>query len=414
MSSPTIPPGAKVLSVGELTRGVKGLLEDAFPSVWVAGEISNLARPSSGHVYLSLKDADAQVRSVMWRGMALRLRFEPADGQQVIARGRVSVYAPRGDYQLLIEEMHVKGMGAAELALRQLKEKLFRLGWFDPARKKRLPRFPKRLALVTSPSGAAVRDMLEILTRRWPAAEVWICPVRVQGEGAALEIATALATLNRLHQSGALPLCAVILGRGGGSAEDLWEFNDERVARAIFEAVFPVVSAVGHEIDLTIADLVADFRALTPSQAATSVVPDAAELRLGLNDCGDRLRDALRRQVEQARQRLDDLATRRIFRLPKERIHDCEQRLDEWGERLRRAARQRMTKARERLEAGAAQLESLSPLNVLARGYSLTRTEADNRVIRNAEQVKSGDRLRTTVQHGWIISRVEEAGPSVS
>ncbi len=414
MTPPTIPTGAKVLSVGELTRGVKGLLEDAFPAVWVAGEISNLARPASGHVYLSLKDAEAQLRAVMWRGVALRLRFEPADGQEVIARGRLSVYPPRGDYQLVIEELHVKGLGAQELALRQLKEKLFRLGFFAPERKKPLPRFPRRIALITSPTGAAVRDMLEILARRWPAVEVWVCPARMQGDGAAQEIATALAQLNRLHRSGALPLDVVILGRGGGSTEDLWAFNEESVAHAIYDSKVPVVSAVGHEIDLTIADLVADWRALTPSAAAAAVVPDAQELRQGLIDVEQRLRDALDRQLRQARRRLDDLAARRVFLMPRERIRDHEQRLDDFAERLHRAAKQRLTQARERLEAGAARLESLSPLNVLARGYSLTRREADGSVVRRAEQARPGDLLRTTLHQGWIVSRVETTEPPTS
>lgn len=409
-----IPAGAKVLSVGELTRSVKGLLEDAFPAVWVSGEISNLARPASGHVYLTLKDADAQLGAVIWRGVALRLRFDPADGQEVIARGRLSVYPPQGKYQLVIEELHIKGLGAAELALRQLKEKLFRLGYFDPARKKPLPRFPRRIALLTSATGAAVRDMLEILAHRWPAAEVWVCPVRVQGDGAAENIAATLGALNRLHRSGNLSLDVAILGRGGGSAEDLWEFNEECLAQAIFDSAVPVVSAVGHEIDLSIADLVADYRALTPSQAATAVTPDVTELWQGLLDSESRLRNALVGQLESARQRLDDLSRRRAFRLPLERVHDQGQRLDDWNDRLRRAIRQRLASARERLEAEAGQLESLSPLNVLSRGYSLTRKEADRTVVRDAEHVHPGDRLVTTVQHGQVVSRVEEIRPAAS
>jgi len=414
MGIPTVPEGAKVLSVGELTRTVKGLLEDAFPAVWVSGEVSNVARPSSGHIYLTLKDAEAQLRAVIWRGIALRLRFDPADGQEVIARGRLSVYPPRGEYQLVIEELHIKGLGAQELALRKLKERLFRLGYFDPARKKPLPRFPDRIALLTSPTGAAVRDMLEILAHRWPVAEVWVCPVRVQGDGAAETIAAALGVVNRLHRSGALPFDVAILGRGGGSAEDLWEFNEECLAQAIHDSAVPVVSAVGHEIDLTVADLVADYRALTPSQAATAVTPDATELWQSLLDAESRLRNALFGTLDQAKRRLDDLAGRRAFRLPLERVRDQEQRLDDWGDRLRRAVRQRLALAKERLEAEAGRLESLSPLNVLSRGYSLTRREADQAVLRSAEQVRPGDRLITTVQHGQVVSRVEEARPAAS
>jgi exodeoxyribonuclease VII large subunit len=409
--NPFVPEGVKVLSVSELTRAIKGVLEDAFPSVWVAGEISNLARPSSGHLYLSLKDAEAQLRAVIWRSTGLRLRFEPKDGLEVIARGRLSLYAPRGDYQLVIEELHPKGLGALELALRQLKEKLFRLGYFDPQRKKPLPRFPRRVALVTSPSGAAVRDMLEILGRRWPPVEVCVCAVRVQGDGAGEEIAAAIRRLNQLHASGALPVDVLIVGRGGGSAEDLWSFNEECVARALFASRIPVVSAVGHEIDVTIADLVADRRALTPSEAAALVVPHREELLEGLRGVKDQLRGLLTQRLERARERLHDLAERRAFRLPLERIRDQERRLDDWAERLRRAGGQRLLQWRQRLERYAAQLETLSPLNVLGRGYSLTRTETEQAVVRRADQVQPGDRLVTLVQQGRIVSRVEEVSP---
>jgi exodeoxyribonuclease VII large subunit len=405
---PTIPEGVKVLSVSEVTQEVKGLLEDAFPSVWVAGEISNLARPASGHIYLCLKDSSAQIRTVLWRSVAARLRFDLHDGLEVIVRGRLSVYAARGEYQLNVEELHPKGLGAQELALRQLKEKLFRLGYFDPKRKKPLPRFPRRIALVTSPSGAAVRDMLEILGRRWPTAEVWVCPVRVQGDGAAAEVAAALRLLNQLHADGTVVIDVAIVGRGGGSVEDLWAFNEESVAHALFASVIPVVSAVGHEIDVTIADLVADHRALTPSEAAERVVPSCEELRDGLRRLELQLRTYVDRRLDSARDRLRDLTERRAFRLPLERIRDLERRLDDWGERLRRAVRQRLEKAQQRVQTQAARLETLSPLNVLSRGYSLTRTEAQQAVVRSPDQVRPGDRLVTIVQHGRIVSRVEE------
>ncbi len=398
------PEGVKVLSISELTQEVKGLLEDGFSAVWVAGEVSNLARPSSGHVYLTLKDSGAQLRAVVFRGVAMRLRFELHDGLDVIARGRLSVYQPRGDYQLIIEELQPKGLGALELALRQLREKLFRLGYFAPERKKPLPHYPRRVALVTSPTGAAVRDMLEILGRRWPAAETWVCPVRVQGDGAAQEVAAALQLLNRLGQ-----VDVIIVGRGGGSIEDLWAFNEECVAQAIYHSRIPVVSAVGHEIDLTIADLVADRRALTPSEAAELVTPNRWEIVESLRGLAGQLRAALWQRLELARGRLLDLAQRRAFRLPLERVRDGERRVDELGERLRRAMRLRLGRAREGLGAQAARLESLSPLNVLGRGYSLTRREADQVVVRQADQVRPGDRLVTHVQHGRIVSRVEEA-----
>jgi exodeoxyribonuclease VII large subunit len=330
------------------------------------------------------------------------MRFDLRDGMQTVVRGRLTVYTPRGEYQLQVEEVQPKGIGPLELAFRQLKEKLSVQGYFDPRRKKRPPRVPRRIALVTSPTGSAVRDMLEILGRRWPAAEVWVCPVRVQGEGAAQEIADAVRRLNRFPD-----VDVMIVGRGGGSLEDLWPFNEEVVARAIFASEIPVVSGVGHEDDLTIADLVADVRALTPSEAAEKVTPDRAKVLEWLEDLEGRLRRRLLEQLEAARARLADLAGRRCFRAPLGRVRDEERRLDDWAERLGRAARQRVEAARRRLEAAAARLESLSPLNVLARGYSLTRTES-GAVVRGAGQVRPGDRLLTTVGDGVIISRVED------
>ena len=284
MTHPALPVGTKVLSVSEITSGIKTSLEEKYPSVWVAGEVSNISRPNSGHIYLTLKDATSQLGSVIYRGVSLRLKFEPRDGMEVLARGRISVYAPRGNYQLIIEELQPKGIGALELALRQLKEKLLVKGYFEPNRKKSLPRFPRSVALVTSPTGAAVRDMLEIFTKRWPMANLTVCPVRVQGEGSAQEIAAMIRMLNRLQQEGRIQLDAIICGRGGGSLEDLWAFNEEIVADAIFASQIPILSAVGHEIDVTIADLVADYRALTPSQAVTALTPDREELLAGFRD----------------------------------------------------------------------------------------------------------------------------------
>src|SRR5262249_20049606 len=277
MSAPFVPQGVTVLSIGELTRQGKGLIEGEFPEIWVSGEVSNLGGPSSGHLYLTLKDSEAQLRTVIYRGIALRLKFDLKDGVEVIARGRLNVYVPRGEYQLSVEQLQPKGIGPLELAFQQLREKLFVKGYFDPKRKKRLPRFPRRVVLVTSPTGAAVRDMLEVLGRRWPAAEVWVCPVPVQGDGAGLKIAEAIGRLNRLRE-----IDVMIVGRGGGSLEDLWAFNEECVAQAIFASHIPVVSGVGHETDHTIADMVADVRALTPTEAAERVVPSRDELLDGL------------------------------------------------------------------------------------------------------------------------------------
>ena len=279
---------APVLSVSELTRQIKEVIEGGFPSVWVAGEVSNLSRPQSGHVYLTLKDSGATLKAVVYRGIALRMKFDLRDGLEVIARGRLSLYMPQGNYQLTVEELQPRGIGALELAFQQLREKLFTKGYFDPKRKRPLPRYPRRIVLVTSPTGAAVRDMVEILSRRWPVAELWVCPVPVQGEGAGLKIAEVIGRLNRVPG-----IDVLIVGRGGGSLEDLWAFNEECVARAIFTSQIPVVSAVGHETDVTIADLVADVRAATPSEAAERVAPNRAEEMDRLSGAGVQLRVAV-------------------------------------------------------------------------------------------------------------------------
>jgi exodeoxyribonuclease VII large subunit len=403
VSEPFLPAGVKVKTVGELTRQVKTLLEEGFQSVWVSGQISNYRPASSGHVYLTLKDSEAQLPAVLWRSTAQRVKFQPQDGLEVIAAGRLEVYPPHGRYQLVIEELQPKGIGALELAFRQLCEKLSKLGYFEAERKKPLPRFPRRIALVTSPTGAAIRDMLENIGRRWPGIEILVCPVRVQGDGAAQEIATAIRLLNRLTL-----VDVMIVGRGGGSMEDLWAFNEEIVAHAIFESKITIISAVGHEIDVTIADLVADCRASTPTHAASLVVQDCKEILAGLRAIETQLRNWVSNRLTLARQRLDDLAGRRVLRLPLERIRTHEQRLDEWSERLGRVARQRLDRSRERLQGLAARLETLSPLNVLGRGYSLTRRESDQSLIRSSDQVRPGERLVTLVERGRIISRVEE------
>jgi exodeoxyribonuclease VII large subunit len=335
------------------------------------------------------------------------LKFDLTDGMRVIARGRLIVYEPKGIYQFAIEEIQPKGVGPLELAFRQLKEKLSVRGWFDPKRKKPLPRIPRRLALVTSATGSAVRDMLEILSRRWPAVEVWVCPVRVQGEGSVPEIVAALALLNRLRPADGVPLDLLILGRGGGSLEDLWSFNEEAVAEAIVGSRIPVVTGIGHEDDLTIADMVADRRCLTPSDAATQTVPDRVKVLEWLEGLEDKMRDRLRTRLEAARTKVDELASHRCFRLPLERVREEERRLDEWAERMGRAARQRWEQARQRLEAAAARLEGLSPLNVLARGYSLTRMENETSVLRSADDVQPGDRIVTRLHKGRVVSRVE-------
>jgi exodeoxyribonuclease VII large subunit len=405
MTSLFLPPGEKVLSVSDLTREVKTLLEEAFGRVCVVGEVSNFKRhPPSGHWYLTLKDSGAQLRAAMFRGSNQRVKFEVKDGMKVIARGRIGVYEQRGDYQLYIEELQPEGIGPLELAFRQLKEKLSGKGYFDPERKKPIPTFPRRIVLVTSPSGAAVRDMLEILSRRWPAVDIWICPVPVQGDGAAEKIAEGIRFVNGL--SG---VDLIIVARGGGSLEDLWAFNEECVAQAIFESHIPVISGVGHETDYTIADMVADLRAETPSAAAMTAVRDWRDEEKKLRHIEQRLRDRLNRQLEASRQRLNEFANRPCFRRPLDRIHALEEQLDDTGERLARAAWLGLERTKQRMEAVAARLESLSPLNVLARGYSLTRKEDDQSVVRRFDQVRPGERIVTLLQAGRLVSRVEEA-----
>jgi exodeoxyribonuclease VII large subunit len=427
------------LSVWELTSQVKDLLEAAFPTVWVAGEISNFARPQSGHCYLTLKDDRAQLRAVMWRGVAVRMRFEPHDGLEVICRGHLDLYAARGTYQLVVEDIVPKGMGALELALRQLREKLAREGLFDPARKRPLPAFVRRIAVVTSPTGAAIRDFLQVLARRWRGADVLVVPVRVQGEGAAAEIAAAIETVNRLPEpeKGDSPhLCeapgtdrrlvgpfrqmapvpffrpdCLVVTRGGGSMEDLWAFNEEPVVRAIAASRIPVISAVGHEIDVTLSDLVADVRALTPSEAAELVAPAAEELVADLRQVERRLAAALRSRASTARSRLDALARHAIFRRPFQPIFDLARRLDELGARSLRAVRGRVRLARQQTNTAGGRLESLSPLAVLGRGYSLTQRTADGRLIRAAVELSPGQQITTRFARGQTLSRVEQVEP---
>jgi exodeoxyribonuclease VII large subunit len=394
-------PAPAPLTVSALTENIRSLLERGFADVTVVGEITSLARPASGHLYLSLRDRNALLRCVVWRATADRLRSLPlADGLEVVARGRIAVYAPRGDYQLQIDDLVPQGAGLQDQALRRLKEKLLKLGYFAVERKKPLPRFPAKIALVTSSRGAAVRDMLEVLARRWPLAKILVCPVRVQGIEAPPEIAAMLEFLSTRRI-----VDVVLLGRGGGSGDDLAAFNDERVAHAIYRCEIPLVSAVGHEIDLTIADMVADFRALTPSEAAERVVPDRIEFAKGLTGVGVRLGDLLRTRLKSARHQLDEIARRPVFRRPLEAVRLRERRIDELEQRLHQAWRRRLELAKASIAVAAGRLESLSPLNVLARGYSLTRNE-QGRLVRSIRDVKVGDAIEVTVSDGPIRAEV--------
>lgn len=393
-----------ILSVSDLTSLLKTVVEETFPQVWVSGEISNLTRAGSGHLYFTLKDSEAQLKAVMWRTAAQRLRFQPQDGLEVIASGPLEVYAPRGQYQIIVQQMHPQGVGALELALRQLQQKLGEEGLFDPARKRPLPMIPRRIALVTSPAGAAVRDLIQVITRRWPLVELVVIPVAVQGAGAAGEIAEGL------RQAACLPEVDVIItGRGGGSLEDLWAFNEEVVARAIVASPIPVVTAIGHEIDVTIADLVADRRALTPSEAGELVVPLLSDVKQQLATSRQRMIAALQRQAQQARVTLDSLSQRRCFTYPAERLHDWATRLDELEARMKMALKHRLDSAKHQLSGFATTLQALSPLAVLDRGYSLTRKLPSQDVVRSAAEVQVGDQILTRLAQGEIVSVVTEA-----
>ena len=386
-------------TVTELTARIKLALERGFSEVALRGEISNLSRPRSGHVYFSLKDDAASIRAVLWKSEAERLVFDLADGMAVKVWGKLAVYAPRGEYQVTVRRIEPEGIGALELAFRQTVARLAAEGLFDPSRKKPLPRFPRRIVVVTSPTGAAIRDLLQVTGRRWPLTEILIAPAKMQGLGAGEEVAAALALANRVAGAD-----LIIIARGGGSLEDLWAFNEEVVARAIAGSRLPVVSAVGHEVDTTIADLVADLRAATPSVAGELCVPDIQELIQQLDRLGDRIARAGRSRIEQARLRLVTLSER-AARAGRSRIEQARLRLVTLSERADRAIHRGLDDRRHRLARLAAGLEALSPLGVLARGYSITLR--DDVVIRSPDDVRPGDLIRTRLAAGSLLSRVE-------
>ena len=395
-----------VMTVGELTRQLKELLEVNFPFVAVQGEVSNCSRAASGHTYLTLKDRQAQIRAVVWRSAAARLKFEIRDGLEVIATGPVELYPARGTYQLIIDRVVPVGVGALELAFRQMREKLAGEGLFDPERKRPLPAFPGRIAIITSPTGAALRDILQVIARRWPKAHVVIVPVPVQGAGAAVKIAAALRVVHLI------PCVDVaVVTRGGGSLEDLWAFNEEVVARAVFDCHVPVICAVGHEIDLSIADLVADRRALTPSEAGELVVPSYDGIRSGLDGSVRRLCNALRKQAAQTRQRLDAIRARRVLLRPQDQVCELARRLDDASERMQRAIRRQHREACGRLRGLCSTLEALSPLRVVARGYSITQFGHSPALVRSVNDVRPGDSIHTLLADGSLDSRVDTVIP---
>lgn len=395
------------LTVSQLTACLKGVIEESFPTVWVEGEISNLARPRSGHLYMTLKDSGAQIRAVMWASTAARLPFELQEGQAVVALGSVEVYAPQGAYQLILRKVEPLGVGALQLAFEQLKARLAAEGLFDADRKQPLPRFPRRIALVTSPTGAAVRDFLQVAVRRWPQLNVTVVPAKVQGIGAAESIVAGIEAAHRLRPAVDL----IVVGRGGGSLEDLWCFNEEPVVRAIAASTLPIVSAVGHEIDVTLADFAADVRALTPSEAAERVVPEWDSVQQSLRLLIQRMEQPIRQRLAYHREQLRQLASRPVFTRPFQPIHDRSRQLDELDHRGRQAMRRLLLEKSRLLQQHAAALSALSPLAVLARGYSVTQRADNGTVVQRSDQVSPGDELRTQTAAGAIFSRVTETRP---
>lgn len=395
--------GREPLSVSELNARIKGLIESdpVLGSVYVRGELSNYKVYPSGHHYFTLKDAESSLRCVMFRSAASKLRFRPESGMRVTAWGRVAVYPRDGAYQLYCEGLMPEGAGDLQVAYEQLKAKLADEGLFDPAHKKPIPRYPERIAVITSSAGAAVHDIIRVLRKRWPVAKVVLLPVRVQGVEAPPEIAGALRYANKYRVAD-----VIITGRGGGSIEDLWAFNDERVARAIYASELPVISAVGHEPDVTIADFVADLRAATPSNAAELVAPDMSELRDALRSAAARLDQAVDRSLSQRRAALTELSSRRVMQSPTGFIDQRRLELDSIRLRLDAAATGRLNRERQEFARLAAKLDALSPLKVLGRGYSIA-LDAEGRAVREAAQLKAGDKLDLRLSRGGAKCLVE-------
>lgn len=392
---------SQIFTVSELTHQIRLKLESDFDGIWVEGEISNLRCPSSGHRYFTLKDANSQIKAVVFRSHARFLRFKVEDGLHMICRGRVSVYEPRGDYQIIIDYIEPKGVGALQLAYEQLKERLQKEGLFDDSSKKPLPLLPRKIGLITSPSGAAVRDMITIIYRRFPNVEILIVPIRVQGEGASLEIARALEEVNR-----SFVVDVIIVGRGGGSLEDLWAFNEEVTARAIYDSKIPVISAVGHEIDFAISDFVADLRAPTPSAAAELVVAKKSELLISIDHFRGRLKNLMSHLLESRQNRLNFLEKRLLD--PRRRLDDFRLRVDDLDKEMDVRMTYYLGNLRHKFERYMEGLERLSPLNILQRGYSITRRLPGYNVVKDAKGFKVGDRVNVRLSRGEIIAQVKE------
>ena len=437
-----------VYSVSEITRDVRSILEAAFETAWIEGEISNFRQAASGHAYFVLKDDKAQIKCVLFRGQRMGVKFTPEDGDQVLLLGRVTVYEARGDYQVIVEAMEPRGLGALQKAFEQLKEKLAKEGLFDDSRKKELPEIPWKIGIVTSPTGAAIRDMIQVIQRRNPKMSILLYPAKVQGEGSAEEIAQGIRELNKRKD-----IDVLIVGRGGGSIEDLWAFNEEVVARAIAESEIPVVSAVGHEIDFTVADFVSDLRAPTPSAAAELVVPKLTDIEQDLQYLTNQMIERVGEDIEDYRERLRYLIDRRFFREPRQMLEAPTQRLDEMVQRLLRGLDQwvlikrgnltqvvhqlfqaspgkkiqtlserridlearfqrRMESLinlkKEKLGGVAKSLDALSPLNVLDRGYSIATSKKTGKAVTSSKQINKGDTVRIRLAKGQLDVTVDE------
>jgi exodeoxyribonuclease VII large subunit len=391
-----------ILTVSQLTSEIKNLLEGNFPDVWVEGEISNLGIPQSGHAYFTLKDEHSQVRAVLFRSSQRSLKFTLQHGLQVICRGRVGVYEPRGEYQLILEYIEPKGVGALQLAFEQLKARLGKEGLFDLDRKKPLPILPRRIGIVTSPAGAAIRDMLRVIKRRHPKVQILIYPVPVQGADAAPAIAGAIRYFNREQNVDVL-----IVGRGGGSLEDLWAFNEEIVARAVHASTIPIISAVGHETDYTIADFAADLRAPTPSAAAEMVLESEGRFHEQIASLTGTLIRTIQRKIERVRATLRENA--RTLGDPRRSLEQYAQRIDELVHRISLGLGQHLRRDRAFLGSLASALDHLNPLSILSRGYSITEKVAPHGgIVKDVSELSLGELLRTRLHKGSVISRVEK------
>lgn len=394
----------KIYKVSEINKIVKNLLEGEFPDIWLEGEISNLTFHSSGHLYFSLKDEEAQINAIMYKWQAGQLEFMPESGMKVIAQGKISVFVKGGRYQIIVFDLKPIGIGALQQAFEQLKRKLEKEGLFDKARKRPIPMLPQKIGIVTSPTGAAIRDILNIIERRFANVHILIHPVRVQGDQAAGEIAEAITYVNEHFPY----LDVLIVGRGGGSLEDLWSFNREIVARAIYDSRIPVISAVGHEIDYTIADFVADLRAPTPSAAAELVVSNKIELEKRILLLTSKIKSSMEHELDELTSQYRRLVQSRVFLHPEEIYSRFQQDIDYYLERIVSHCTHFFDFQRERLNSLVGKLEVLSPLHILARGYSITYKLPGNEILKSISQVTMKDKVKVKLHRGEIICTVEE------